>query len=252
MSKFKEIIERHTFKQDRRVKNICSPLHQIGIDSFGYFRIERDGSFGILSNRPMEVDFYFEEKFHLHHPYFIHPDLVRPGQVLVTIAYSKDDSERIFKFIQIYHVFLIINHNVNNLEGYLFSKKGVGAEITLDFYSKLDLLHSFISYFKRETHVIVEAMMGEKFSLKQEKGEDFLKVNPTLPLANTNPEIQKFLQLVMPLSLREQECLKLFKQGKSAQATGAILGLSQRTVEHYIDNIKNKLNCHSKWELLEW
>jgi DNA-binding CsgD family transcriptional regulator len=39
-------------------------------------------------------------------------------------------------------------------------------------------------------------------------------------------------------------------QGKSAKQTGAILNISQRTVEFHLDNIKQKAQCRTKLELL--
>lgn len=52
------------------------------------------------------------------------------------------------------------------------------------------------------------------------------------------------------LSNRERECLKLLIQGKTAKETALILSLSYRTIEAYFENIKNKLDCSSKRDLL--
>lgn len=51
------------------------------------------------------------------------------------------------------------------------------------------------------------------------------------------------------LSKREKECLVLFKQGYTYQSIGVHLGLSVRTVEHYIDSVKNKLGLETRSEL---
>jgi DNA-binding CsgD family transcriptional regulator len=53
-----------------------------------------------------------------------------------------------------------------------------------------------------------------------------------------------------PLSRREFQCLFHLASGKSAKETGALLFLSQRTVETYLDAIKRKLNCRTKLEIL--
>jgi DNA-binding CsgD family transcriptional regulator len=47
----------------------------------------------------------------------------------------------------------------------------------------------------------------------------------------------------IPLSTREQECSEFLLKGKSAKETAKILGLSYRTVEAHITNIKRKLGC---------
>jgi DNA-binding CsgD family transcriptional regulator len=113
------------------------------------------------------------------------------------------------------------------------------------------LLDSFTRYFKREASSIIERAIREQINIRLIKGDAFFKV-PDVPLARKDPKAEKFLNHIYPLSEREKQCLELFKEGKTAQMTGAILGLSQRTVEHYFDNIKNKLGCNSKTDLLLW
>ena len=53
------------------------------------------------------------------------------------------------------------------------------------------------------------------------------------------------------LTTKERECLFYFIRGKSCKMIGKILGLSPRTVEDYIYNIKLKFDCTLKNELLD-
>jgi DNA-binding CsgD family transcriptional regulator len=53
------------------------------------------------------------------------------------------------------------------------------------------------------------------------------------------------------LSRRELQCLQLSILGKSARKAGIVLGLSQRTVEGYLNNVKKKLAVKSKSEMIE-
>jgi DNA-binding CsgD family transcriptional regulator len=55
---------------------------------------------------------------------------------------------------------------------------------------------------------------------------------------------------VCNLSERELECLFFILRGKSAKQIGEYIRLSKRTVESYIENVKNKFGCHSKSELI--
>ena len=52
------------------------------------------------------------------------------------------------------------------------------------------------------------------------------------------------------LTPREEQCLQLYRLGKTAKETARILSLSPRTVEEYLDNIKAKYGCRFKRELL--
>lgn len=53
------------------------------------------------------------------------------------------------------------------------------------------------------------------------------------------------------LSKRELECLRLTVMGNPAKQVAYTLGLSQRTVEEYLDNIKRKMKVSSKSALIE-
>lgn len=55
----------------------------------------------------------------------------------------------------------------------------------------------------------------------------------------------------MYLTKREAECMFLLLKGKSINTIAEVLKLSPRTVEFYLKNMKIKLNCHTKFELIE-
>lgn len=59
-------------------------------------------------------------------------------------------------------------------------------------------------------------------------------------------ESQKF-----SLSLRELQCLHLIAHGYTSKDIANELGLSYRTVEHYLVNIRNKVECTDKTELIK-
>lgn len=50
---------------------------------------------------------------------------------------------------------------------------------------------------------------------------------------------------------RETECIAHLLKGKTIKATAHALGLSPRTVEFYLNNMKQKLGCNTKSKLVE-
>jgi len=54
-----------------------------------------------------------------------------------------------------------------------------------------------------------------------------------------------------PLTKRQRDCLYYLARGMTAKQIAHQLNLSQRTVEHHLNTIKHKLNCHSRSELVE-
>lgn len=54
------------------------------------------------------------------------------------------------------------------------------------------------------------------------------------------------------LSKKELACIKQLMLGKTAKQIGKALGISPRTVEFHITNIKSKLRCYRKSEIIEF
>jgi DNA-binding CsgD family transcriptional regulator len=65
-------------------------------------------------------------------------------------------------------------------------------------------------------------------------------------IISQNSSIQK-----KKLTQRQYDCLYYLAKGMTIKETGCQLKLSSRTVEHYLDAIKQKLNCRSRSELVE-
>ncbi|WED43517.1 response regulator transcription factor [Legionella cardiaca] len=53
------------------------------------------------------------------------------------------------------------------------------------------------------------------------------------------------------LSKRQLDCLRHYAEGYTSRKIGDILDLSPRTVEHYLEAVKNKLNCSTRAELVK-
>lgn len=53
------------------------------------------------------------------------------------------------------------------------------------------------------------------------------------------------------LSKRESECLYHSTRGKTVKRIACVLGISSRTVEHYLNNVKSKMGVSYKSELIE-
>jgi DNA-binding CsgD family transcriptional regulator len=65
-------------------------------------------------------------------------------------------------------------------------------------------------------------------------------------------EISDFKHTPLPTSLsaRQKECLIFLCKGMTAKTIANMLSISVRTVEHHIEELKYKLDCHNKSELI--
>lgn len=254
MKNLQRLINSYSIRYNNKIKHICDPLTDLlNIPFFTYYNIDSEGRYCLLSNYPDECEYYYSEKMYLANPYLIHPDLIRSGYVMTTSTPSQDYLETLSKAqrkFQTNNPFLMIQKSGDLIEGFLFATNNNNPNFSHHYLNHLDLLKKFGRYFLQETESFLKRIRDDRYNLHEAKGDAFLERNPLLPLSNKSPNLENFLKSISHLSPREQECLELFRQGKSAQSTAAKLGLSRRTVEHYFESIKNKLNCHSKWDLL--
>lgn len=248
MSNFEDAFTKFVVKKERPIKSICAPLNDyLNIPIFTYTKLEACGKYVNLSNFSEALEGYYGKKMFLEDPHLIDPKLLRSGTLFIPDFYSSNYFQDICKQARIGQLLVILQSNGNSMEEFCFGLKEGNHSRTL--ISNLELLHSFTRYFKREAADIIKRGLSEGFDVKKTKGMLFSERSLS-PLSRKDPQVQKFLNTMLPLTPREIQCVELFKEGKTAQMTAAILGLSQRTVESYFDNIKNKLGCKTKSDLL--
>lgn len=236
-----------------KIKALTAPLKDcLDISTFSYGSVESDGLLIGLGNCPDVIEVYHETKGYLIDPHISHPHLLRSGTLFVPDVFAAQHLEPVCTRANLSHILVILERTEERVECYHFGIKGEAEKAKTHLYNHLDLLYRYIRYFKREAKLLIENERKKGFNIKETRGSTFIENDFYSPLLVKDPKIQKFLKLVCPLTAREQQCLALFKEGKSAQMTGALLGLSQRTVEFYFENIKDKLGCHSKSDLLQW
>lgn len=73
-------------------------------------------------------------------------------------------------------------------------------------------------------------------------------VNAENPLPDTNAI--KINDKVVYLTEREKQCLNYLIEGRSAKETAYYLKISTRTVETYLNNLRQKTNCRTKIKLI--
>lgn len=222
------------------IRPLIKPLsNSLGIHDFTYFSVSEEGLTKALSSNPVRMEEYLYQSLFLDNPFLRHPDLSNEG-VFCTKCHESEDNYSI----------TFIRKEDAILQGYSFLFPLNGSSFLLPM-KEIPLLDRYCNFFEQNARrqifeieaVDIRPFFGDLFypkaqrkSLSEDERREFLAQ----------------LRINLPkLSTREKECLSLYRKGETAQSIAQNLDLSSRTVESYLENIKNKLSCMTRKELIQ-
>lgn len=260
---WEEIVQNHIIKHSDQIKKLTRPLRDhFGIGYFTYHRIDLEGKYTVLLDRPDWAEHYVGEKIFLNDPYLRHPSVYQSGMCLIESQGTEEYRQTVMKMgRKVLHMDLgaiLIQKSEDHVEFFGFSGGCESCCLTKLYLNDPQLLTSFAIHFKKEVSSILIGLKEESNSLLHLKGEDFLNDQPIYPDISASSRLayladlglKNEIETAAKLSVRERECLKLLIENKSSKETAAILKLSPRTIESYFENIKNKFACWSKQDVL--
>ncbi|SRR5579883_50100 len=243
------------------IYNLCLPLQRLGITYFTYLKKFTDGSQIYLSNSGQWIEDYFKLELYKTSLFEDSPDSYNSGYFI----WPKEDHSPVFLHARDYfnsdNGITIIEKNINYCEFYFFSGPVKATWLNNFYLNNIDLLKKFIIFFKSEGGRILRK--SEKNRLHIHNASN-LKSHDHFPnLKNERNVRNEFLseinamdiisqdKISIKLSSREKEVAQNILMGKTAQRIADQLVISRKTVERHIENIKNKLNCSNKVELIK-
>lgn len=249
-------------KHSDAVKKCTRPLHHLGITCFYYVYINAKGEQVLLTDRPEVDDYYYEQKLYVKDPYLRHPDNYQSGFFFFESNHKKEYDGSLAYLAKTFKIDPIVglcDKQEDSVEFFGFwgeaKESNCFEQVYLNYAS---LLKAFASNFKEKCKKIIQPDNGPSLSLHKLLGaNEFNSISPLQPKINEKlvrkclieigfgPDVAK----AESLSRRERDCLKLLLKGKSMKETAVILSLSPRTVEHYLESVKNKFSCKYKNEL---
>jgi two-component system response regulator NreC len=105
-------------------------------------------------------------------------------------------------------------------------------------------------------YILKRAVKSELINAIHTVMRDELYLHPAMArlllLENPTPALEVAGPISDPLTSREIEVLRLIAQGYTNNRTAEILNLSVRTVEYHRSNLTDKLNLHSRVDLMRY
>lgn len=253
-SMFKKVASSPSYNQMLR---FAAPLHDhFGINHFWYYRITNSGLYSYLGSHAVWNEFCFESPELLSHfPCLRDPHTIAEGIYLMKasadLPYLKVLKTAWDRY-QINFNINLVKKNADGVEAFGFATKFNDVHADERLLNELPLLEQFTEAFRKKHPHILRLLDDHQIDLASHFGDAFYKKSLRLKLPRDKEAFLKKMgfESFERLSPREIDIVRFLAKGYPAPYIATELKLSKRTVENYIQSIKNKLNCHSKVELI--
>lgn len=243
------------------INEICKPLRRLSITHFTYIKNFRDGSQVYLSNSARWIDDYYTLALFETSLFESDPNAYQSGYYI----WSNEENSEVFIHGRDYfdsgNGITIIQRNEDNCEFYFFSGSVKDTWLGNFYLNNIDLLEKFILYFKDSANLLLKKAEKNRIIYPKNSNIKELKVNVIdsdltklrtdfLRDINADEPIQH-VDTANLLSTREKEVALNILQGRTANETSTHLFISRKTVERHLENIRKKLGCQNKTELIK-
>ncbi|WP_341793687.1 helix-turn-helix transcriptional regulator [Rickettsia endosymbiont of Ceutorhynchus obstrictus] len=141
--------------------------------------------------------------------------------------------------------------NLEFIECYMFGVEGNTAQATNFYLNNMPLLEHGIDYFNCKAKDLIDTSDKKKLAyFKQKLNFNIVEQEELILQQSKQFALNTKFNNNSKLSLREIDCLYHLSLGNSMKEIGRILNLSPRTVEHHLNNVKQKTGLLYKSQLV--
>lgn len=237
-----------SLQASEEVKQICSPLQDVGINFFNFVRCYNDGSITALTTHSKWHNHFLEmsevgrfKLKSLDSGVYLWSDHM-PFEVL-------NDAKEDFKlrsFLQFQNV------TDEYCDFYAYGADAENHEMVSYYFNNLDLLEKFNTYFTEKSAPLfkrIDKVRDFSSDAVQTDRKTILEKND--PLANVIEDHLAEQRSLHGLTKRELDCLSMLADGCSPTVIAAELFISRRTVEKHLENARQRLECHDIYQLIK-
>ncbi len=226
-------------------------LHKISL--FSFYRIYDDGTCVLLSSNHESLEYVFKHKIHVtaHIPSDLIKEkfwyIIPPNSIYQNFLFDFKkmfDSKIIFDFIERHENFYEVSFFGSYCETEIATTHFMNYKEEFEKFSRYfkQQCGSLIAYYEKNKIILPSEMQSNIYGLSSTSGHH----NENFLLTNISPLYPDGTRITH----REAECIYHLSLGHTARETARHLGLTYRTVEYYLANIKDKLRCTKKSEII--
>ena len=232
-------------------------------DLVGYFKFYQNNSMTFLTPNDVGCNYMFQPQNWLLYENWLQQEALYllqtayiEGQHYFIWPLKPDNKEQLYFALHdhgIWNGLTIIKKHGDCLEGFVFTSPTMTDEIMDLYLNNKQVFERFIWYFrdkiinKLQIHQPNCGLLPSPinpFIAKSECDNNFYNYLAAIPIKNY------YLGRNISLSQREMECLMSLSQGRSIKEIARSCDISSRSVETYINRIKNKTSYATKSQLV--
>lgn len=257
----------------KQLGKITQPLKKFGIIGFGYTRVNDNGSMIDMVDRSnaIESSYYTDNSTYEDVAPDACPELLQGEYFLVDCTTSNNPCfQRIHREFGSTHLLAFVKRQPGFFEIFWFNSNTAERFVNLCL-NRLTLLESFTTYFKSETLALQRLYLSDPLwryldDAAKKRNKAYIEAHRQTPEKLEGESFQAatsgfFYDAVkkryyipskhhLYLTQREMDCLRCCVLGQSGKQTALTLSVTRRTVEAHLDNLKRKLDCNNRIDLV--
>lgn len=242
----------------QEISDICNPLQKLNITHFSHVRIDNKKKFSAIGTNPRFTEHYLKNKYYTADIHMVDENKFGSFFVWDGIEFTGESGKMCQEAgnFGIHNPFTIIDRNNDGIDYYHFANDSINKQINQIYLANLDLLHLFITHFKENINKskVLKKAYDLTFDLNPRQTINFEDDSIHCERSQFLQSIEvKYPRLVIEnirLSKQQSEVLRLVMLGKTVKEISQLMNLSERTVGHYFETVKTKLNVSSRSELI--
>lgn len=241
---------------------LCSQLKKLGITFFSHTRIFDDGSRIDLNNHAQMIEEFYYGKDKMYKLYT--PEVKPKNKSDQILLLDSLDDNASFEFLRegynIDHMLVKIDKHDTFCDVWNFGTTKDNKNINQLYSNHLDILILFTLYYRDKCHELIKTCEKDPILIKEsfltqsdnlaEASKLFEEIRASLQ-AQTNRYYLDIKSNGEYLTKAEIECCYWIYQGKTSEEIAIVTNRSKRTIDKHIENIKTKLSCYNKGQLIK-
>lgn len=258
-----------TKNHHKKFFELCDPMKKyFGVTTASYIHINQNGEMELIASNYKWIERFIEADYCKQDPALVHPKNMSSGFSFVTTSedqeYKETMLEEVIHKFGFHHGFCYAEKNGSSFVVFYFATHKENNNMINKIINEANLVKKFIRNLNKNIITEFKDLQDNKVDLFKLKGDLFLEQKGIV--FNENRENYHKIEILkkegfissnhddlesVGLSRQEVNCLRIYMEDCNIKNVAKGLNIALTTATSYIENIKRKLNCYTKQELLK-